>query len=175
MCKSAFGLLKSNTWSSYVQSHVVPAQYYRDPKDLETYLERSGFLADINNERQDKNATYKQNLVKLKGFVMYMFEDDETVVPKESSWFAEVIEDEDDDGDDNGKDGKNRTVTLLRDRRIYKEDWLGLKTLDDAGKIEFLTTPGAHVRLCPLFTFVTTHGKQGANIDNVDANIERSS
>lgn len=146
MCKSAFGLLKANTWSAYVQSHVVPAQYYRDPKDMETYLEHSGFLADINNERQDKNATYKQNLVKLKGFVMYMFEEDETVVPKESSWFAEVDEgDGDGDGDD-GQSGANRTVTLLRDRKIYKEDWLGLKTLDDAGKIEFLTTPGAHVR-----------------------------
>jgi len=152
VCKSAFGLLKANTWSAYVQSHVVPAQYYRDPKDLETYLEHSGFLADINNERQDKNVTYKQNLVKLKGFVMYMFEEDETVVPKESSWFAEVVEDDDDDGDDgdDGKNGgKNRTVTLLRDRQMYKEDWLGLKTLDEAGKIEFLTTPGKHERLPP--------------------------
>jgi palmitoyl-protein thioesterase len=132
LCRGAQGLLRSNTWSSFVQSRLVPAQYFRDPNQYEEYLEFSNFLADINNEREVKNATYKKNLEKLEQFVMYVFEDDETVIPKETSWFSEV----------NGTE-----VTLLRDRQIYKEDWLGLKTLDKKGALKFEATPGKHMSL----------------------------
>jgi hypothetical protein len=30
-CKTAFGLLKRNLWSSYVRNNVVQSQYYRVP------------------------------------------------------------------------------------------------------------------------------------------------
>ncbi|KAF8859545.1 alpha/beta-hydrolase [Acephala macrosclerotiorum] len=132
VCKGAQGLLRSSTWSSFVQSRLVPAQYFRDPAQYDQYLEHSNFLADINNERVLKNETYKSNLAKLEKFVMYMFEDDTTVIPKESGWFSEV----------NGTD-----ITLLRDRKLYKENWLGLKDLDKKGALEFKTTPGKHMSL----------------------------
>lgn len=134
LCKGWQGLLRSNTWSSLVQNRVVPAQYFRDPNPDEyaRYLESSNFLADVNNERAEKNIKYKNNMEKLEKFVMYIFEDDVTVVPKESGWFAEV----------NGTE-----VTMLRDRDLYKEDWLGLKTLDKKGALEFKSTPGGHMNL----------------------------
>jgi palmitoyl-protein thioesterase len=132
LCKGAEGLLRSSTWSSFVQSRLVPAQYFRDPNQYDSYLEFSNFLADINNERALKNQTYKENLEKLERFIMYMFEDDTTVVPKQSSWFANV----------NGTE-----VTELRKRDIYKEDWIGLKALDKKGGLVFETTPGGHMTL----------------------------
>lgn len=132
LCKGSEALLRSNTWSSYVQTHLVPAQYFRDPNQFDQYLEYSNFLADINNERELKNQTYKENLSQLERWVLYLFEGDETLVPKESSWFAEV------DGED---------VTLLKDRPIYKEDWLGLKTLDKKGALKFEKTEGRHLSL----------------------------
>lgn len=132
LCKGSSGLLKSNTWSSFVQSRFVPAQYYRDPINLENYLEHSNFLADINNERILKNKTYKENLAKLERFVMYLFEDDGTVIPKETGWFAEV----------NGTE-----VTTLRNRTIYTEDWLGLRELDEKGALKFEITKGGHMEL----------------------------
>lgn len=132
LCKGAELVLKSNTWSSFVQSRLVPAQYYRDPTEMDQYLEYSNFLADINNERVLKNKTYKANLEKLERFVMFMFGDDTTVIPKETSWFSEV----------NGTE-----VTLLKDREIYKEDWLGLKTLDQKGALKFEVTDGGHMAL----------------------------
>jgi palmitoyl-protein thioesterase len=132
LCKGSQALLRSNTWSSFVQSRLVPAQYFRDPNKYDDYLEYSNFLADINNERELKNKTYKENLEKLERFVMYVFEDDITVIPKETGWFAEV----------NGTD-----VTGLREREIYKEDWLGLKTLDKKGALKFETTEGGHMSL----------------------------
>jgi palmitoyl-protein thioesterase len=132
LCKGSMALLRWNTWSNFVQSRLVPAQYFRDPTQYDNYLEHSNFLADINNERTVKNPTYKENIGKLENFVMYMFEDDTTVVPKESSWFEEV----------NGTES-----TPLRARKLYSEDWLGLRALDRKGGLKFRSTPGGHMQL----------------------------
>ncbi|KAL8825883.1 MAG: hypothetical protein Q9170_007623 [Blastenia crenularia] len=134
ICKSWDGYLKRNTWSDFVQSRLVPAQYYRNPEDLNGYLESSNFLADINNEREVKNATYRANLKKLKKLIMFMFEEDTTVVPKESAHFAEYNQTSDE-------------VTKLQDRSLYKEDWLGLKWLDEKHRLEFKIAEGKHMQL----------------------------
>ncbi|KAI1416849.1 alpha/beta-hydrolase [Hypoxylon sp. FL1857] len=132
LCKGAMALLHGNTWSSWVQSRLVPAQYFRDPQDLDSYLEYSNFLADINNEREVKNETYAKNIEKLENFVMYIFENDTTVIPKETGWFEEV----------NGTE-----ITPLRARKLYSEDWIGLRALDRKGGLQFKTTPGEHMRI----------------------------
>ena len=134
LCRTWSSYLKSNTWSAWVQSHLVPAQYFRDPEDVDSYLENSNFLADINNEREKKNTTYKKNIKKLENFVMYMFANDTVAVPKESAFFHEV----------NTTSGE---VTKLQERQLYKEDWLGLKTLNEAGKLHFGTVDGQHMQL----------------------------
>ena len=64
--------------------------------------------------------------------MLFLFEDDTTVIPKESGWFAEV----------NGTE-----VTPLRERAIYTEDWIGLKALDEKGALIFETTEGGHMQL----------------------------
>lgn len=133
LCDFWSGALKANTWDNLVQGKLVPAQYFRDPKDLESYLEYSNFLADINNEREVKNSTYKENLKKLESFAMYLFANDTAVVPKESAWFAEVNTTSDE-------------VTKLQDRTLYKEDWLGLKSLDEGGRLHFKTIVGQHMQ-----------------------------
>ncbi|KAL8940632.1 MAG: hypothetical protein Q9216_002711 [Gyalolechia sp. 2 TL-2023] len=134
VCKSWDGYLKRNTWSNFVQSRLVPAQYFRNPEDLDGYLQNSNFLADINNERVEKNKTYKANLKKLKKFVMFMFEEDTIVVPKESAYFADYNKTSD-------------AVTKLQDRTLYREDWLGLKWLDDQRRLEFKVAKGGHMQL----------------------------
>ncbi|KAI0904795.1 palmitoyl-protein thioesterase 1 [Ustulina deusta] len=132
LCRGAMALLHGNTWASFVQSRLVPAQYFRDPADLDRYLEHSNFLADINNERPRKNATYARNLAALDNLVLYVFEDDTTVVPKETAWFEDV------DGDE---------ITPLRARKLYAEDWIGLRALDRKGGLKFKTIPGEHMQL----------------------------
>jgi palmitoyl-protein thioesterase len=117
----------------------VPAQYFRSTDEStgeasDEYLEYSNFLADVNNERETKNGTYAENMASLDKFVMYMFEDDVTVIPKETGWFAQV-------------NTTSEEVTPLRERTIYKEDWIGLKKLDEKGGLVFRTTPGAHMQL----------------------------
>lgn len=139
LCKSYVGLLKANTWGSWVQGHLVPAQYFKATNDstgepTDDYLKNSNFLADINNERVLKNVTYAKNLAQLDNLVLYIFGDDTTVIPKESGWFAYTNTTSD-------------QVTYLRDRDIYKEDWIGLKKLDQKGGLHFKTTKGDHMQL----------------------------
>jgi palmitoyl-protein thioesterase len=138
LCRGAMGLLKSNTWGSYVQGRLVPAQYYRttdeEGKPTEEYLLYSNYLADVNNERDIKNTAYAERLASLNAFVMYMFEEDATLIPKESAWFAEV----------NTQTGD---VTPLRERSLFKSDWLGLQKLDKKKGLIFKSTPGRHMQL----------------------------
>lgn len=142
LCKGAVALVGGNAWTDYVQNTVVPAQYYREINKttglpVEGYLKHSHFLADINNEHKEKNERkeeYAARLAKLEKLVMIVFEEDQTVVPKESGWFAEVNE-------------TSAEVTDLRDRAIYREDWIGLKALDEKGGLVFESVPGAHMEL----------------------------
>jgi palmitoyl-protein thioesterase len=133
LCKGAMALLRFNTWSGFVQSRLVPAQYYRDPEptEYEHYLDSSAFLADINNERVLKNTLYAERVAALENFVMIMFEDDTTVIPKETAWFEEV----------------NGTESVpLRARDLYREDWIGLRALDRKGGLRFRQIPGDHMQ-----------------------------
>lgn len=50
-------------------------QYWHDPLAFEEYVEKSVFLAEINNEKPVKNETYATNLNQLTNFVMVVFED----------------------------------------------------------------------------------------------------
>lgn len=139
LCKGAVALVGGNAWTDYVQSRVVPAEYYRKLNKTtglpsEEYLEHSHFLADVNNERAHKKSEYAARLARLEKFVMFVFEDDKTVVPKESGWFAEVNE-------------TSGQVTDLRDRAIYKEDWIGLRALDEKGGLVFESVEGEHMQL----------------------------
>lgn len=139
LCKGAMGLLTTSAWSSFVQNRVVPAQYYREVNETtgtgsDKYLEHSNFLADINNERELKNETYKKNLASLEKFVMFVFTEDTTVIPKETGWFAEV-------------NTTSEVVTPIQERKIYKEDWIGLKQLDDKGALVFKNITGEHMHL----------------------------
>lgn len=134
ICQGANALLKSSpVWSDFIQSRLVPAQYYRNTNEFDNYLEHSNYLADINNERSLKNATYSENLAQLERLVMILFDDDTTLIPKESSWFAEFNETE-------------NSVTPVKMRPIYKEDWIGLKALDHKGGLQTVTLPGGHMQ-----------------------------
>lgn len=165
VCRAWEGLLHSNTWSAFVQSRLVPAQYFRDPEDLQGYLENSNFLADVNNEREVKNETYKKNMMKLDRFAMYTFSEDTTVVPKQSGWFSEV----------------NRTSdkeTKLRDRALYKEDWLGLKYLDERGRLDFREAEGPHMSLSEKTLkeafetyFAPTKGKKAQKVSEIEMEL----
>lgn len=78
-------VMKQRVYSSWAQEHIVQAQYFKDPDRYDEYLRKSRFLADINNEREPRSASYKENLESLDNLIMFMFSEDTQVVPKETS------------------------------------------------------------------------------------------
>jgi palmitoyl-protein thioesterase len=167
LCKGATGLIKDNAWTDYVQGKVVPAQYYRTVNETtglgsDEYLKHSNFLAHINNEREVKVERYAEKIATLDKFVMYVFNDDVTVVPKETGWFAEV----------NATSGE---VTPLRERKMYKEDWLGLQRLDKKGGLVYRNTTGKHMQLSDkdlIDAFTTYFGPERDDEDVVEEDYD---
>ena len=60
----------------------------QDPYNIPAYLASNLFLADLNNERGIKDPQYAVNLASLEDLVLFRFEDDITVVPRDSAWFG---------------------------------------------------------------------------------------
>ncbi|KAK5582164.1 hypothetical protein RB653_003747 [Dictyostelium firmibasis] len=115
-----------------IQKKLAVAEYWKDPFKIEKYLERSLFLADINNEYPVKNTTYKDNLTKLNAMVLTYSTNDKTIIPKESGWFSFYA------------DGSGKEVVPLQQQAQYTEDWLGLRTLDESNRLFFYTTTCTH-------------------------------
>lgn len=134
LCEMARQLLDYGAYIPWIQSFQVQAEYWHDPLNEPLYLANSVFLADINNARPAKNATYKANLLSLKNFVLVKFLQDTVVQPLESEWFGFYAP------------GQDVQVLPLRSTPLYTEDWLGLKKLDQSGRLHFLGTPGEHLQ-----------------------------
>lgn len=133
LCKRRHELLlrSGNIWNHKAQTSIVPAQYFRRPEDYDKYLDSSGLLADVNNERPKKNATYVSNLQRLQKLVLIQFDRDDTVTPKCTAWFCDL-------------DSQGNTVEFA-DTALYKDDLIGLKSLYDDNKIEFLSVDDRHM------------------------------
>lgn len=133
LCDYVRKLLNIGAYISWIQDTIVQAEYWHDPMNEEEYKKASVFLADINQERT-VNKDYKTNLQKLNKFVMVMFGEDTMVQPKESEWFGFY------------KPGQSKELYTLQESDLYKKDKLGLKAMDEAGKLVFLTSPSDHLR-----------------------------
>ena len=69
-CDIVRDLLNYGAYVEFVQDFLVQAQYWHDPLHFETYVEKSLFIAEVNNEKAEKNASYAINLAQLENFVM---------------------------------------------------------------------------------------------------------
>ncbi|KAL3814993.1 hypothetical protein ACJIZ3_016261 [Penstemon smallii] len=121
-------------YSDYVQEHLAPAGYIKIPTDINGYRKGCKFLPKINNEIY-RNSTYKKRFASLENLVLIMFEHDDVLVPKQTSWFGYF------------PDGSWDTILPARETSLYIEDWIGLKTLDEAGKVKFVSVSGGHLEI----------------------------
>ena len=151
-CRLMQRALGLSVYADFVQSRIIQAQYFKDPEQLDTYFKKSAFLADINTEAEgsgfgvenrislagldkernsERYAQYKTNLASLEKLVLFMFDNDVTVVPKESAHFGFF-------------DGSR--LVPLNESGLYKEDNLGLQKLDNEGKLVLAHAPGFHMQ-----------------------------
>jgi len=141
LCEMMRSALDYGVYVSFVQDHVVQAEYWQDPFALDEYLEYNVFLPDINNARVQKNATYVSNLQSLSNFVMVKFLKDTMVQPIESEWFGFYAP------------GQDVQIISLQKSQLYLEDWLGLKEMDEQGKLAFLSVNGDHLQFSDAWFF----------------------
>ncbi|EFA75520.1 palmitoyl-protein thioesterase 3 [Heterostelium album PN500] len=125
-------ILGTVPYDNWAQETFSPAQYWRDPYKLDLYLEKSLFLADLNNERPVKNPKYNQNIESLNAMVLSYSENDKTIVPKESGWFAFYA------------NNTQSTVVPLRESEFYLQDFIGIRALDESNRLHFFTTDCKH-------------------------------
>ncbi|PLW55132.1 hypothetical protein PCANC_05314 [Puccinia coronata f. sp. avenae] len=165
-CHILHKLIQSGTvYGPYAQQKIIPAQYFRDQTNLAPYMKYNQLLRDINNERwndtqpadsgslpidepgdeipyEPRNLTYKHNLESLQNFVMFRFSADTLVIPPTSAYFTlpNVTA-------STPSDVLDPIPIALQDLPIYQEDYIGLKTLDQAGKIHYGTCFGGHMQI----------------------------
>ncbi|KAJ7782884.1 palmitoyl-protein thioesterase [Mycena metata] len=147
LCQVARRATKSAVYGSWAQENLVQAQYFRDPANLAAYYSANHFLTSINNEiAETRNETYARNLASLNKLVLVLFTEDKTVVPKESSWFAsEVVQDSEDGQQRVFAD--RRTLVPMHEQPLYKENWIGLRDLNERGGVVFSECEGEHMQL----------------------------
>lgn len=155
-CILADALIKKEVYSDYVQEHLAPSGYLKLPNDIPAYLEKCRFLPKLNNEIPDKrNSTYKERFSSLENLVLIMFDHDTVLIPKETSWFGYY------------PDGAFKPVLAPEQTKLYKEDWIGLKTLDKAGKVKFIVVAGNHLGISEsdMKKYVVPYLQDGADAD----------
>ncbi|KAI9115767.1 hypothetical protein K1719_013436 [Acacia pycnantha] len=129
-------LIESVIYSRFIQEHLAPSNYFKIPTDIFAYIKGCKFLPKLNNEIMNmKNYTYKERFASLENLVLIMFEQDNVLIPRETSWFGYY------------PDGSFYPVLPAQETMLYREDWIGLKILDEAGKVKFIKVSGHHLQI----------------------------
>ncbi|CAG9332763.1 unnamed protein product [Blepharisma stoltei] len=123
---------KLGVYSSTFQA-LGPGGYLKDPYQYKTYLKKSSFLADLNNERKI-NKKYIDAYLSLEHFVQFYFTEDSVVIPKQSEWFGYFKENSD-------------VVLTYNETSNYINNYLGFRTMDEQGKIIRVLIEAGHCDL----------------------------
>lgn len=133
LCDEVRRLLNLGAYLSFVQDHLVQAEYWQDPFNIPEYKEKCVFLPDINQENM-MNVDYKTRLSALSNLVLVKFTEDTMVQPRESEWFGFY------------KEGQDKETYTLFESRLWQQDLLGLQHLNSTGRLHFIPAPFDHLR-----------------------------
>lgn len=134
LCRTFANILGTLAYHPLIQEHLAQANYFRDPFLIPQFEAGAKFLPDINNEAGSINATLTKNFESLQSICLVKALNDTVVIPNDSEWFGYF--------QNNSYDLKWSTT----EAPWYKEDWFGLKTLDNKKKVFFNTTEGDHLQ-----------------------------
>lgn len=124
MAKTAYQL-----FYTYVGQHTSVGNYWNDPHHQDLFEQFSIFLPYINNDLPSTNSSqFRDTLLKLDQIILIGGPDDGVITPWESSHFGYY----------NGTDD----VIPCKQRKIYLEDRIGLRTLDEGGRLKLVTMAG---------------------------------
>lgn len=115
-------------YSPIAQSTLSFAGYWRDPTELVKYHLFSSFLSALNGEKPLKRNKALQSLA---NFAMVFSPNDEIIKPPSSGIFDTFNSD--------------LSILTLENNPIYTEDWIGLKVLNETGRLHTHQTNCTHV------------------------------
>lgn len=138
------GISMEDPYAAAAQRRVAYAGYWHDPAQPERYRSASTLLADLNAEGGER-PEYAARLRGLDALVLVGSSRDEYIVPWQSCFFGFYA------------DGAGAAaaptpaptppwgdVVLLRDSSAYQQDRLGLRTLDEGGRLHVLDAKCLH-------------------------------
>lgn len=129
---------------------IGPAAYFRYRYNQEYYMENNILLKMLNNENEEKDEEIYKRFSSLEKVMLIKNRKDYVIIPKESSWFEFY-------------DFQGEEIVPLKESNFYIEDWIGLRKLDEEGKVDFVEFSGEHVmytldeywmKIVPFFTGV---------------------
>ena len=130
-CDSINWVARQFVYFDIVQRLIGPAGYFRDPAHLRRYRKHSHFLAALDNEVESNSmAEHKERVESLNAVFLGWFENDHMVYPPETGKFSELQ-----------KDG---TILPMEETDLY--DTLGLRKLNEEGRITVHAFPGDHLQ-----------------------------
>lgn len=109
-------------YKGYVQKTFGPSGYFRVSNHLKRFEKSKSVLFNVNNHGDKYEAEAKNKFSSLEKLVLIGFKRDTMISPEQSAFFAEF--------------DKDHNLVEMKDTENYKKNSFGLKTLDDAGKIE---------------------------------------
>ena len=168
-------LVKNGIYSSFAQNNLIFAQYFRDEVQIDKYLNGNNFLRDLNNERigdrevgppssasrslrrfdqgdepiEPRNQTYKDNFSSLQRLVLFRFSLEQTVAPPQSAHFTLPSP----NATNCDKQLPNPTKPCYldpvpySDLPLYVEDYIGLRKLDEGGRVVRDVCEGTHMEI----------------------------
>jgi len=125
-------LIRRLPYCPLVQETFCFAQYWKNPFNFDLYLKKSVFLADINNEKDTKNPQYKENMLKLHNAILLFSDTDNVIRPQISGWFEFFAP------------GQQKVCTPLDQSAFWKEDFIGLRALNETGQLQLFETDCLH-------------------------------
>ena len=129
-CEVETYLVNNGVYTQQNQQSFNPASYWRDPLQLDIYLQQSIFLPYLNNEKDFKQER-KDQILKLNHAVFTATDHDEVVYPRESALFGEIQ-----------IDGSVWPKELTD---LWLNDLLGLKQLTEEGRATWIMKEGEHI------------------------------
>ena len=115
-----------------LRDKIGPAAYFRYRYNQEYYIQNNIVLKMLNNENDEKDEEIYRRFSSLEKVMMIKNKRDTVITPVESSWFEFY-------------DFQGNEIVPLRESNFYKEDWIGVRKLDEEGKISFVEFSGEHV------------------------------
>ncbi|CAK9204150.1 unnamed protein product [Sphagnum troendelagicum] len=137
LCRLINAVIGRFVYTQIVQNHLAPSGYIKIPTELSRYYKGTSFLPRLNNEiAMSRNEIYKKRLSSLNHLTLIMFTEDVILTPPQTAWFGYYA-----NNDFGGE------ILPANETDLYKEDWIGLQTLDKAGKLSFVAFPGNHLSI----------------------------